>query len=175
MRLRRTLLIALLAALALVFNYFEGLLPMPLPGIKLGAANVFALVALVLAGPKAAFAVTLLRVGLAGLLFANPFAFACSLTGALLSTAALTLLYTRFRDVFSLVWVSVAGAWAFNLGQIAVVALLVHSTSVFYYLPVLLVVGTATGYAVGALAGILCGRIRQTPLFRSVYDETIDR
>lgn len=45
---RRIVLTGLFTACALVVNVAEGMLPMPLPGIKLGAANVFALAALVL-------------------------------------------------------------------------------------------------------------------------------
>lgn len=176
MRLRETVLIALFAALALVFNLAEGLLPMPLPGIKLGAANVFALTALVVLGARAAFAVTLLRISLAWLISGNPFAFACSLTGGLLSTTIMILLYTRFGRFFSLSWISVAGAWAFNIGQVAAVSLLVGSFAVFYYLPILLVVGTATGWTVGVLAAMLAIRIKKIRLTGSVRDdETIDR
>ena len=54
MKLKNLIITGSLAAFALVFNIFEGNLPMPLPGIKLGAANVFSLVALVLLGVKEA-------------------------------------------------------------------------------------------------------------------------
>ena len=49
---RRIVLTGLFTACALVVNVAEGMLPMPLPGIKLGAANVFALAALVLLGKR---------------------------------------------------------------------------------------------------------------------------
>ena len=91
MKPRQLVLTALLASLALAFNIAEGFLPLPLPGVKLGAANVFALAALVLMGPRAAFAVTLLRVCLAWFVSANWFAFLCSLAGGLLATAAMVL------------------------------------------------------------------------------------
>ncbi len=55
MKLKNMIITGSFAAFALVFNMFEGSLPMPLPGIKLGAANVF-LLALVLLGVKEAFA-----------------------------------------------------------------------------------------------------------------------
>lgn len=161
MKTRQLVLTALLASLALAFNIAEGFLPMPLPGVKLGAANVFALAALVLMGPKAAFAVTLLRVCLAWLVSANWFAFLCSLAGGLLATAAMVLVYTRFRNDFSLPWVSVAGAWAFNAGQIVVVVYMVGDARMTLYAVPLLLIGTATGWAVGKLAELLCGRIEK--------------
>ena len=49
MKLREMILVSFLAAMALVFNMLESALPMPLPGIKLGTANVFALAAIILA------------------------------------------------------------------------------------------------------------------------------
>jgi len=73
MSLRRVIVTGLLTALALVFNIVEGTMPLPLPGIKLGAANVFSLLALVLLGVREAFAVTLLRVCLAWLVTGNWF------------------------------------------------------------------------------------------------------
>ncbi len=71
MKLKNMIITGSLAAFALVFNMFEGSLPMPLPGIKLGAANVFSLLALVLLGVKEAFAVTLIRVFLAWVMTGN--------------------------------------------------------------------------------------------------------
>jgi|GEM_PF-4365671 len=79
MKLKNLIITGSLAAFAVVFNMFEGSLPMPLPGIKLGAANVFSLLALILLGVKEAFAVTLIRVFLAWIMTGNWFALLCSL------------------------------------------------------------------------------------------------
>ena len=83
MKTRRLVLTALLTACALAVNLAESALPMPAPGIKLGAANVFSLAALVLMGAREAFAVTLLRVSLAWLATGNVFALFCGLAGGL--------------------------------------------------------------------------------------------
>ena len=159
MKLRELVLTALLVSLALVFNIAEGMLPLPLPGVKLGAANVFALAALVLLGVRAAFAVTLLRVALAWLISANWFAFLCSITGGLLAVAVMSALYVKFRDDFSLPWISAAGAWAFNIGQIIVVSYMAGDARVLWYAPPMLIIGTMTGWAVGRLAEMLCKRL----------------
>ena len=97
MKTRRLVLTALLTACALAVNLAESALPMPAPGIKLGAANVFSLAALVLMGAREAFAVTLLRVSLAWLATGNVFALFCGLAGGLAATAAMTLMYKRWR------------------------------------------------------------------------------
>ena len=91
MNTRRLVLTALLTACALAVNIAEGALPMPAPGIKLGAANVFSLAALVLMGAREAFAVTLLRVSLAWLATGTLFALFCGLAGGLAATAVMVM------------------------------------------------------------------------------------
>lgn len=158
--------LALFISLAAVISAVEGLVPMPLPGVKLGAANVFALAALVLMGPKEAFSVTILRVLLAWLLTGNLFALLCGLVGGMLSTTVMTLIYTKFRGFFSIPWMSAAGAWAFNIGQVLAAMMLIGDLRVVYYLPALILMGTAAGWAVGLLAQLLCHRLEQLQLFK---------
>ena len=159
MNLKNLIITGSLAAFALVFNIFEGNLPMPLPGIKLGAANVFSLVALVLLGVKEAFAVTLIRVFLAWVMTGNWFALLCSLAGGLMSASVMSFIYIKYRDDFSLPWISVAGAWAFNAAQVSVAAAMVNDIRVLLYIVPLLAAGTAAGWAVGWLALVLCRRV----------------
>ena len=159
MKLKNMIITGSLAAFALVFNMFEGSLPMPLPGIKLGAANVFSLLALVLLGVKEAFAVTLIRVFLAWIMTGNFFALLCSLAGGLMSASVMSFIYIKYRDDFSLPWISVAGAWAFNVAQVSVAALIVNDVRVLFYVVPLLAAGTAAGWAVGWLALLLCKRV----------------
>lgn len=158
--------LALFVSLAAVISAFEGLIPMPLPGVKLGAANVFALAALVLMGPREAFSVTILRVLLAWLLTGNLFALLCGLVGGVLSTTVMTLIYTQFRGFFSIPWMSAAGAWAFNIGQVLAAVMLIGDLRVIYYLPALILMGTAAGWAVGVLAQLLCRRLEKLQLFK---------
>lgn len=160
MKLRNMLLVSFFAAMALVFNAAESMLPMPLPGMKLGAANIFSLAALVLMGTKEAFAVTLLRVALSWIFSANVFALACSLSGGIAATAIMALLYNRYRNDFSLPWISVAGAWGFNIFQTAAAAFIVGDIRIALYLLPLLAAGTAAGWAVGVLAGIVVSRVK---------------
>ncbi|MPN12037.1 hypothetical protein SDC9_159347 [bioreactor metagenome] len=110
-------------------------------------------------GTKEAFAVTLLRVALAWLVTGNIFSFLCSLGGALPAVAVMALLYKKFRADFSLPWISVAGAWAFNAGQVAVVSYIVGDARVALYILPLFAVGAVAGWAVGWLADAVCRRI----------------
>lgn len=161
MKLKNLILTAFFISSALTFNLIEGFLPFPLPGVKLGTANVFALAALVMLGAREAFFVTVLRVVLAWLITGNVFSFLCGMTGGLFATATMVILYTKFNKDFSLPWISVAGAWAFNIGQTAVATYIVGDIRLMYYVLPLLVIGTATGWVVGKLAELLCVRLNQ--------------
>lgn len=142
----------LFAALAVLMGYVEMLVPVPvpIPGVKLGLANVVVLVMLYYMDAKSAFFISLVRVILCGLLFAGFAGLLYSLSGALLSFAAMALLKKTGR--FSMIGVSVAGGVFHNVGQITVAALAVENVRMVYYLPFLLVSGVVTGVLIGLVA-----------------------
>lgn len=157
-RTRKLTLCAVLLSLALALSYVERFLPLqlviPLPGVKLGLANIVTMIALYLLGSKAAFAILIPRCimgavfggGITGLLF--------SLTGGLLAMSVMAL--CRKCPLFSVYGVSILGAAAHNIGQILAAMVLLQSVYVAGYLPWLLLVAVATGFATGtAGAGIL--------------------
>ena len=113
-----------LVTLALVASYVETLIPISLgvPGAKIGLANLITIVALFLMGWKDAFAISIIRIVLAGFLFGNLFAIFYSLAGALLSLLIMMLLK---KLEFGTVAVSCAGGVAHNIGQISFAAFLV--------------------------------------------------
>ena len=65
----------LLLALAVLFGYVEAIIPvpMPVPGMKLGLANIVIVTILYLAGWKEAIVISALRVLIIGFLFGNLF------------------------------------------------------------------------------------------------------
>lgn len=142
----------LFAALAVLMGYVEMLVPVPVPvpGVKLGLANVVVLTMLYYMDAKSAFFISLVRVVLCGLLFAGFAGLLYSLAGALLSFAAMALLKKTGR--FSIIGVSVAGGVFHNVGQITVAALAVENVKMAYYLPFLLVSGVVTGFLIGFVA-----------------------
>ena len=81
--------ISLLSALALVLSYIETMIPLPvaLPGVKLGLANVAVVVALLGLDVRAAAAVAVVKVVASGLLFGSPMMLAYSLGGTALAFA----------------------------------------------------------------------------------------
>ena len=155
---KKLTLCALLIALALALSYTERFIPLqmvvPLPGVKLGLANIVTLIALYLLGPKYAFAILIPRCifgavfggGITGLMF--------SLTGGILAMATMAL--AKKIPLFSIYGVSILGAAAHNVGQIMAAMVLMHSYYIGAYLPYLLVVALFTGFATGAAgAGVL--------------------
>jgi heptaprenyl diphosphate synthase len=149
---------AVLMGLALALSYAERFIPLqlviPLPGIKLGLANVVTLVALYRLKGRYAFAIVIPRCilgaifggGITGLLF--------SLTGGIL--ALVTMLLSRKVKLFSVYGVSVLGAAAHNIGQILAAMALLRSVYVAAYLPWLLLAAIVTGLLTGAAGhGIL--------------------
>lgn len=140
------------ACLALLMGYVETLIPLPLaiPGMKLGLANVIVLITLYAMGTKAAFFISLVRILLSGLLFAGFAGFLYSLAGAVLSFLVMTLL--KSTKWFSILGVSVAGGLSHNIGQITVACLVIQNVKLTYYLPILFLSGMVTGILTGIVA-----------------------
>ncbi len=143
---------AILASLALIFSYLEFLFPLSLgiPGIKPGLANIVVVVALYKLGSRTALMVNLTRILLAAALFGSVFSGLYALSGGLVSFAVMTAL--RKTNLFSTARVSMAGGVFHNLAQLAVAALIVESSLILYYFPLLLLAGMAAGLLNGVLA-----------------------
>jgi heptaprenyl diphosphate synthase len=139
----------LFAALAILMGYVELLIPIPLlvPGMKLGLANVIVVIVLYFMDARAAFFISVVRVLLSGLLFAGFAGLLYSLSGALFSLCIMVLL--KKTGKFSIIGVSVAGGVFHNIGQIIVAAMVVENIRVMYYLPFLLFFGIVTGAVIG--------------------------
>ena len=150
-------LCALLIAVALVLSYIERFIPLqmliPLPGIKLGLANIVTVMALYFFGEKQAFIILILRCILGSVFGGGISGLAFSLTGGLLAMTTMSI--SRRLGIFSVYGVSILGAAAHNVGQICVAVVLMNSVYVVGYLPYLLAVSVFTGMATGgACAGV---------------------
>lgn len=148
---------ALLTALALGLSWMERFIPLqllvPLPGIKLGLANLVTLFALYFLGGRMALAILCVRCLLGSLFGGGVTAFCFSITGGLLALAVMAL--ARRLPVLSVYGVSILGAAAHHVGQILVAVALLHSGYVVAYLPFLLLVAIATGFLTGAISSAL--------------------
>ena len=156
---RKTALCGLVLALALIAGYVESLIPVAIaiPGIKLGGANSVILILLYMVGVRESFIVNISRVVLSGFLFGSMSSILYSLSGAILSLLIMTLL--KKTDRFSISGVSMAGGVAHNIGQLTIAALVLETSAVWYYLPVLIISGSLTGLLIGFLTGEIRKRI----------------
>jgi heptaprenyl diphosphate synthase len=148
-----------LISLALIFSYLERFIPVnlliPIPGIKLGLANIITIVALFLIDVKSAVVITALRCVLANVLFGTPISMIFALSGAFAALITMLLLKYGHNRFFSVIGISAGGAAAHNVGQIAAAVLVLKSTAVFAYLPLLLVASMFTGFITGIVSKII--------------------
>ncbi|MBR4857966.1 MAG: Gx transporter family protein [Clostridia bacterium] len=144
-------LVAILCGLALCLGFLESLIPpIPLlpPGAKPGFSNVITMFAagslglpsaLLIAAVKGSFAFVT-RGATAGLM---------SLSGGILSAAAMYLLMKYARKVLGLIGISVICALCHNAGQLCAAIFITDTASIVYYAPALALFGIATGTVTG--------------------------
>lgn len=150
--------LSMLVACASVLQVAETLFPHPLPGVRLGLANIITVVALVYVGPGSAIQLAVLRTLVSSMVlgtFLTP-TFVLSLSGAVLSAVVMALLYRvsgRGQLSFSLVGISVGGAVSHIATQMAMVYLLfIRSNGVLWLWPWLCLAAVATGLLTGMIA-----------------------
>ena len=138
---------ALLTAAALTIFLVEMMIPpiVPIPGVKLGLSNIITLVAMMLIGPVDTLLILLARILLGGMSILYSF------SGGML--CYLTMLLLRKHIALSQIWaMSIVGAIAHNIGQIAMAILVTRTWELILYLPVLMVSGILTGLFTGLAA-----------------------
>lgn len=154
--------------MALGLSYLENFFPLsaaiPLPGVKLGLANIVTLFALYALGPGQALLILLARCLLGAMFAGNANALLFSLLGGLGALVVMALL-SRSRRL-SVYGVSTGGAAAHNFGQILAAMLTLGGTGPLYYLPVLLGVSLFTGGLTGFLTACLFRALAHTHLMK---------
>ena len=150
-------------SVALIMSYIESIIPIsiPIPGVKLGLANIVIVWVLYVMDFKAALLISLLRVAIAGLLFGNLYSIIFSAAGALISLIVMVIL--KRSKHFKVLGVSIAGGVCHNIGQILVAMIVLENARLISYLPVLMASGVIAGAAIGVLAGLLYRKIRLKP------------
>ena len=158
---------ALFTAAALGIFVIELQIPsIGIPGVKLGLANIVTVAASFLIGPWDAGAVLLCRILLAGMFSGQVMALWYSLAGGALCW--LTMLPMRKILTAKQIWVmSVIGAVAHNIGQIAVALIVTRTAVILYYLPVLMISGVLAGLLTGFAAQFSV--VRLEPVVRKIF------
>lgn len=163
----RLCLMALLTAIALTIFMVEAQLPAlaPVPGMKLGLANIVTVWALFTLGARDALLILLARIFLGSVFSGQLMTLAYSLSGGLLCflvTAGL-----RRAVTVKQIWVaSVFGAMAHNLGQLLAAAAIMGTSTVWYYFPILMISGVVTGAFTGLGAQFLYGHLERLDILK---------
>ena len=159
MKTKRLTTMALLTAIALTVFMIEAQIPpiVPIPGVKIGLANIVTVFAVFALGPGDAAMILASRIFL-GAVFAGNFSsilFSAAGGGcAILMTILLRRLLTKKQ-----LWVAGSmGAIAHSIGQISVAVIWTGTPSVLIYLPVMIAISIVTGFCTGLAAQFLVNR-----------------
>ena len=153
--------LALLTAIALTIFLVEAQLPAaPIPGVKLGLANIVTVYAVFALGPRDALMVLCARVFLGAVFSGQMMTLLYSGAGGLLSWLALCLLY-RLLDRKQMWLASPVAGMCHNMGQLLAAAGVMRTWAVLAYLPYLVIAGVVAGLFTGVAAQVLDGRLEK--------------
>lgn len=153
MDVKKITTLGLFTAIALTIYVIESALPplVPIPGIKLGLANIITLYVMHRYSYRDALAVTFARIILSSIYAGGAVYFLYSLGGGLICYIIMVLvsfsLHKRFMPI-----TSVMGAIGHNIGQMCVALLVLKTRSILVYMPFLIISATITG----AFTGLAC-------------------
>ena len=162
MDIKKMTALAMFSVIALTIFTAESMIGpiVPIPGIKLGLANIVTLLVLVLYGPKEAVFVLIVRILLGSMFGGQMISFFYSLSGGILCWLVMSLISALLKKKF-LVLISMCGAAAHNIGQILAAIVITHSISVVAYLPVLMLSAMITGFFTGLAAQVCSKRLQK--------------
>ena len=165
MNTKRLIYCALLTAIALTIFMVEAQLPpiAPIPGMKLGLANIVTVYAMFALGPGNTLLILLCRIVLSSL-FAGGSTIFYSLAGGLLCYVSMLLL-RKLLTVKQLWACGAIGAIFHNIGQIGAAIAIYQVPQLIVYLPFLLVVGIIAGAFTGLAAQLLLPRVEKVVKF----------
>ena len=159
MKTKKLTAMALLTAVALTIFVVEAQIPalVPIPGIKLGLANIITVFAVFTFGSWEAALILAVRVFLGAVFAGNFSTILYSAAGGALAILT-TILLKRFLTLKQL-WVAGAlGAIAHSVGQMTVAVLITQTPGLLIYLPVMIVCSVITGTFTGLCAQYLVKR-----------------
>ncbi len=160
MKTRQITEFGMLLAIGLVLSYFETLLPVfvAVPGVKLGLANIITMLYVYARDFRSGLLFMSLRILMSGFLFSGISGIVYSFAGGVCCIVVMSLL--KRLSFFSILGVSMAGAIFHNIGQIIVAMFMMENTHILYYLPVLMISGAISGFAIGYVTFFLLKRFK---------------
>ena len=158
MKTRKMVLLGLLTAIALTIFMLEAQIPapVPIPGVKLGLANIVTVFTVFLLGPGEGCLVLAARIFLGAVFAGNFSTILYSAAGGSLAILVTILLRRVLKE--NQLWVAgCAGAVAHSIGQMAA-AVMISGTPLLAYLPILIAISLITGLFTGLCAQFLLNR-----------------
>ena len=157
---KKLALMAMLTAASLIVFVIEAQIPapVPVPGVKLGLANVITLVSMLLLGRREAGLILFVRIAMGSVFAGGVSGFIFSICGGVLAYAVMCLTVRAFP--LKMLWVvSALGAVAHNIGQLIAAVAITRTAALLVYAPVLLASGIVTGVFTGLAATYLLIRL----------------
>ncbi len=168
MKTKKIARLSLLTAIALIIFIIELRIPdlLPIPGAKLGLANIITVYAVYKYNARETILLVITRVILGSLFGGNVSAIMYSMAGAMFCLIGMLLI--RRIIPLNFIWLSsVIGAILHNTGQILMVILLMRSFAVLSFYPFLIITGT--------IAGAFTGLCAQYIIKRNIPDKTVEK
>ncbi len=156
MNIKKLTLLALFTTASLAVYVIESAIPplVPIPGIKLGLANIVTLVLLRRFSARDALLVLFCRIFLSALLFGQALSLLYSLAGGMASLAVMAGVMALLQKKL-LFLTGASGGLAHNLGQLFTAWIITATPGVLAYLPFLVLSGIITGIFTGFCAHFL--------------------
>lgn len=164
MSVKKMTVLSLYTAVALILFVVESAIPMPvpLPFVKLGLANIITLIVLVCYSPKDAFLVLMLRIFLASVFYGQIVYLVYSMAGGILCFLADVVINRLLKGKYIYI-TAVFGALFHNAGQM-LASFFFLGKGVLPYFPYMVLCGIITGLFTGILANILVLRLKRLNL-----------
>ncbi len=158
---------SLLISLALILFTIERAIPspIPVPGAKIGLANLIIMISIYTLSYRDAFIVLALRIILSCIFGGGLSTLLYSFTGGVLSFTIAICFKTLFKDNISIIGISASAAVFHNLGQILVASIILQSPYIFLYLPFLSFLGILTGVFIGITSNYCLIHLKKLRLF----------
>ena len=159
MKVKKMTLLALLSAIALTIFMVEAQIPalVPIPGVKLGLANIVTVFTVFALGAKGGVIVLFIRIFL-GAVFAGNFSTILYSAAGGACAIGVTILLRKILTKKQLWVAGCLGAIAHSIGQMTMAILLTGTSSLAVYLPVMIAVSIVTGAFTGLCAQFLVNR-----------------
>lgn len=154
MEIKKITFLGVMLSLSIVLGITDSMISVvifPFVGVKLGLASIVTLLVLFQYSEKDALMITILRIVLVALIRGSAVqTFFMSLSGGVL---AYVLMVTSKRlNMFSMIGISVLGAFGHSVGQILLAIVWVARIEIAYYLPYVLLLSVVTGVFTGIVS-----------------------